>query len=132
MIIRLSPPLLPLQNRICNHIREIYPAMITHDTLSMVSNPIVDRESASHERNVLILSNRRAFCISKQNIHLFVFHSTMQLVQIAPVQYLATVSYRFRLLCKFPARGATRNGHSKIRQYYDSVPRGRTRLRWKI
>jgi hypothetical protein len=71
-----SPPLPPLQNRICYHIREIHPAVIPHNTISVVSYPIIDRESASHECNALILSNRRAFCISKQNIqvlHFFFF-----------------------------------------------------------
>ena len=116
-----SPPLPPLQNRIRNHIRKIYPAVIPHNTLSVVSYPIVDRESPSHECNVLILSNRRAFRISKQNIYLFALHSTMQLVQIAPVQYL-TVSYRFRLLQKLPARCTALNG--KLSEYYDSVLHG--------
>jgi hypothetical protein len=69
-----SPPLPPLQNRIHNPIRKIHTAIIPNEAISKVSYPIVDRESASHECNVLILSNRRAFRISKQNIYLIAFH----------------------------------------------------------
>ena len=116
-----SPPHPPFQNRIRNQIRKIHTSMIPHEAISMVSHPILDRESASHECRVLILSNRRAFRISKQNIHLFVFHCALQLVQIAPVQYL-TVSYRFRLLQKLPARCTALNG--KLSEYYDSVLHG--------